>query len=191
MFCLEEVYIMDILNLYFSSTGNTEKVALKIEDTVKELGHNVETVKVTGEDMDVDVLKFDFIFVGSGVYRQLPGKPMIELHRRLLRKYSEEGEVKPASPRRPSANVVVYCTYGGVHTGINEAIPAVKLMGQFYDHLGYTIVEEWYVIGEYKTNKLDARSISGRLGDIRGRPNTEDLKDIAEKVKGILKAYSF
>ena len=182
---------MNVLNMYFSSTGNTEKVALKIEDTVRELGHNVETVKVASGNMDVDVLKFDFVFVGSGVYGQLPGKPMIELHRRLLQKYNDEGEVKPASPRRPSANVVVYCTYGGVHTGINEAIPAVKFMGQLYDHLGYTIVEEWYVVGEYKTDGLRDRSIGGRLGDIRGRPNTEDLKDVAEKVKGILKAFSF
>jgi len=181
---------MNVLNLYFSSTGNTEKVALKVRDTVKELGHNVETVKITDGNIDVDVLKFDFVFVGSGVYGQLPGKPMIELHRKLLQKYNKEGEIKLASPRRHSANVVVYCTYGGVHTGINEAIPAVKFMGQLYDHLGYTIVEEWYVVGEYKPDRLRNNSIGGRLGDIRGRPNKEDLKDVAEKVKGILKASS-
>jgi len=181
---------MNVLNLYFTSTGNTEKVALQIQDTVRELGHSVETVKVTSGNIDADILKYDFVFVGSGVYGQLPGKPMIELHRRLLQKYNEEGEVKPASPRRPSANVVVYCTYGGMHTGINEAIPAVKFMGQLYDHLGYTIVGEWYVVGEYKTDRLRDRSIRGRLGDIRGRPNTEDLKEVAEKVKGILKASS-
>lgn len=181
--------IMNVLNLYFSSTGNTEKVAFKIQDTVRKLGHNVETVKVTSGD--VDVLKFDFVFVGSGVYWQLPGKPMIEFHRRVLQKYNEEGEVKQASPRRPSANVVVYCTYGGAHTGINEAIPAVKFMGQLYDHLGYNIIGEWYVVGEYKTDILRDHSIGGRLGDIRGRPSEEDLNDVAEKVKGILKAFSF
>jgi len=182
---------MNVLNLYFSSTGNTEKVAFKIKNTVRELGHNVQTIKVTSGEMDVDILKFDFIFVGSGVYGQLPGKPMIELHRRLLQKYNEGGEVRPASPRRPSANIVVYCTYGGMHTGINEAIPAVKFMGQLYDHLGYNIVGEWYVVGEYKTDRFCDRSICGRLGDIRGRPNMEDLKEVAEKVKGILKVSSF
>ncbi|MGD8565824.1 MAG: flavodoxin domain-containing protein [Candidatus Bathyarchaeota archaeon] len=180
---------MKVLNLYFSSTGNTEKVAKKIHETVRTLGHDIETVKVTSDDMDIDVLKFDFVFVGSGVYGQLPGKSMIELHRKLLRKYVEKGEIKSASPRRTSANVVVYCTYGGVHTGVNEAIPAVKFMGQLYDHLGFNIVGEWYVIGEYKTNEHD-RSISGRLGDIRGRPTVEDLKEVAEKVKGMLKAFS-
>ena len=182
---------MNVLNLYFSSTGNTEKVAFTIRDTVRELGHKAETVKVTRGEMDVDILKFHFIFIGSGVYGQLPGKPMIELHKRVLQKYSEEGEVKQASPRRPSANVVVYCTYGGAHTGINEAIPAVKFMGQLYDHLGYTIVGEWYVVGEYKTDTLRDHSIGGRLGDIRGRPSEEDLNDVSEKVKGIFKASSF
>ena len=143
--------MVNVLNLYFSATGNTEKVALKIEDTVRKLGHNVTTVKVTESTDEVNILEYDFVFVGSGVYGQLPGKTMIELHRKLLGKYVKAGEVKPASPRRSSANVVVYCTYGGVHTGLNEAVPAVKFMGQLYDHLGYTIVGEWYIVGEYKT----------------------------------------
>ena len=140
-------------------------------------------------DLNINVLEFDFVFIGSGVYGQLPGKPMIELHRKLLQQYNKDGEIKPASPRRPSANVVVYCTYGGVHTGINEAIPAVKFMGQLYDHLGYIIVGEWYIVGEYKTAGFRDRSISGRLGDIRGRPNEQDLKEVAEKVKGVFKAH--
>ena len=181
---------MNILNLYFSFAGNTEKVALKIQETIRELGHNVETIEITRGDIEVDILKYDFVFFGSGVYEQLPGIPLMDLHRKLLRKYVGEGEVKPASPRRPSANVVVYCTYGGVHTGINEAVPAVKYMGQLFDHLGYTIVGEWYIVGEYKTEGFRDRSIGGRLGDIRGRPNETDLRDVTEKVKGILKAVS-
>ena len=180
---------MKILNLYFSLTGNTEKVAFQIQNIASKLGHNIETVKINEGDMDVDLLNFNFVFAGSGVYGQLPGKPMIELHSNLLQKYNKSGDIEPSSPRRSSAKVVIYCTYGGVHTGINEAIPSVKFMGQLYDHLGYTILGEWYIIGEYK-NELSNHSIDGRLGDIRGRPNAQDLKEIAEKVKGILKASS-
>lgn len=179
---------MNVLNLFFSSTGNTEKVALKIEQTIQELGHKVETVKADRDDVDVDVLEYDFVFVGSGVYGQMPGESLIKLQRNLARKYGRMGEIKPNSPKRPSKNIVVYCTYGGVHTGINEALPTIKYLGQLYDHLGYTIVGEWYIVGEYGTDRLRDRSINGRLGDIRGRPNQEDLKDVAEKVKGILKA---
>lgn len=176
---------MKVLNLYFSSTGNTEKVAKKIDETTRELGYPVDTVKIVSKDMSFDILDYDFIFVGSGVYGQLPGKSLTDLNRALLQDYVKRGEIKPASPRRTNANVIVYCTYGGVHTGINEAIPAVKYMGQLFDHLGYTIIGEWYVVGEYKTKKLKSHSVGGRLGDIRGRPNQADLEEVAEKVKGI------
>ncbi len=178
---------MNVLNLYFSSTGNTEKVAKRIEKSVQELGHKVETVKITSKDIKVDILQYEFVFVGSGVYGQLPGKELMELYRELLQRYVGIGEIKPCAPRRPSAKIVVYCTYGGVHTGNNEAIPAVKYMGQLFDHLGYEIVGEWYLVGEYKTENLLEHSVSGRLGDIRGRPNEEDLSEVTERVKGILK----
>ena len=177
---------MKVLNLYFSATGNTEKVAMKIGEAAKELGNEVDTLKVTSKDIEVDILNYNFVFVGSGVYAQLPGNPLIALFKELMQKYRKAGEVKPASPRRPSACAVVYCTYGGAHTGINEAIPAVKYMGQLFDHLGYTIMAEWYIVGEYKTERLRGYSVGGRLGDIRGRPNEEDLRDVAARVTGIL-----
>jgi hypothetical protein len=178
---------MKVLNLYYSSTKNTEKVARLIHDVIKELGYVIDTIKVDSPQVNIDVLQYSMIFVGSGVYGQLPGQPLIDLHRRLLQRYNEAGEVKPASPRRASAYTVIYCTYGGVHTGINEAIPAVKFMGQLYDHLGYTIVSEWYVVGEYLTENLRNRSVDGRLGDIRGRPNQQDLREVKEKVLGLFK----
>jgi hypothetical protein len=177
---------MKVLNLYFSATGNTEKVAMRISEAVQELGREVDTLKVTGRDIEIDILNYEFVFAGSGVYAQLPGTPLIELFKGLMQKYRKAGEIQPASPRRPSAYVVVYCTYGGAHTGINEAIPAVKYMGQLFDHLGYTIMAEWYIVGEYKTERLRGYSIAGRLGDIRGRPNEEDLRDVAARVKGML-----
>ncbi len=38
---------MKVLNLYFSATGNTKKVAMKISETLQELGREVDTLKVT------------------------------------------------------------------------------------------------------------------------------------------------
>lgn len=178
---------MNVLNLFYSATGNTEKVARRIESTVEALGHTVETIKVVANETAVDVLKHDFIFAGSGVYSQLPGKPLMDLFVTLLRGYVKQGEIKPASLRRPGAKAVIYCTYGGVHTGRNEAIPAVKYMGQLFDHLGYEIIGEWYVVGEYKTDELRSHSVNGRLGNIQGRPREEDLQEVAEMVKGVLK----
>ncbi len=120
---------MNVLNLYFSSTGNTEKVALTIEKAIRDLGERVDTLKMTRKDMEMDILNYDFIFAGSGVYGQLPGEAVMGLFRSLIQKYAQKGEIVPCSPRRPTAKAVIYCTYGGTHTGINEAIPAVKYMG--------------------------------------------------------------
>ena len=46
-------------------------------------------------------------------------------------------------------------------------------------------MREWYTVGEFKGN--EKASIHGKLGDIRGRPNEEDLLDIENKVREILR----
>ncbi len=178
---------MKILNLYFSSTGNTEKVAQRIATTLESSGHQIDTVKISGA-AELDLLSYDFIFCGSGVYQWLPGKEMQEFIKARLANYAAAGEIKLASPRRPGKKAVVYCTYGGAHTGINEAIPAVKYMGQLFDHLGFEVVCEWYFIGEYPAHgRMKDFSTGGRLGNTQGRPHETDLQDVAERVKGVLK----
>jgi Flavodoxin domain len=178
---------MKILNLYFSSTGNTAKVADRIAATVAQSGHQIDTVNITGEQ-DLDLLGYDFIFMGSGVYQWLPGKGLQEFIKASLASYAAAGEVKLASPRRPGKKAVVYCTYGGAHTGVNEAIPAVKFMGQLYDHLGFEVVAEWYFIGEYPAQgRMKDFSALGRLGNIKGRPNEADMEDVAQRVEGVLR----
>jgi hypothetical protein len=177
---------MKVLNLYFSSTGNTEKVAQKITATVKNLGHQIDMQKITG-DTEIDVLSYDFIFVGSGVYQWLPGKGLQEFIQKKLAHYNSAGEIKYAAPRRAHKKGVVYCTYGGAHTGINEAVPAVKFMGQLFDHLGFEVVAEWFFVGAYpESDRFKDYSIKGRLGDITGRPNEADLADVAGRVTGVL-----
>ncbi len=178
---------MKILNLYYSSTGNTEKVAARIAETAANLGHEVDTVKLAGV-ADVDLLPYDLVFLGSGVYQWLPGKPVQEFVAGRLSHYSEAGEIKLAAPRRPGKRGVVYCTYGGAHTGVNEAIPAVKYMGQLLDHLGIEVVAEWYFIGAYPgKGRMQEFSLGGRLGNIQGRPNDADLLEVAQRVTGILR----
>jgi flavodoxin len=177
--------LMKVLNLYYSATGNTEKVATQIENAVLKAGHDVDTIRDL-KAVDLDLFAYDFVFAGSGVYAWLPGKPMLELLEKLREKYAQAKEIKPASPRRPGKKALVYCTYGGGHTGVNEALPAVKYMGQLFDHLGYEIMSEWYIVGEFH-GKLQHLSTCGRLGNIQGRPSEADLKEVFEKVVGILR----
>ena len=176
---------MKVLNLYFSSTGNTKKVADRITTTAAAYGHQVDTVRATG-NTDVDLLEYDLIFVGSGVYEWLPGKPLRSLFSRLRQQYVAQREIKPSSPLRPEKIGVVYCTYGGGHTGVNEAIPTGKYLGQLLEHLGIPVMAEWYLVGEYH-GKWRQFSTMGRLGDISGRPHDDDLRQVGEMVKGVLK----
>jgi hypothetical protein len=176
---------MRILNLYHSQTGNTQKIALRIAETAQRLGHSVDTLQAAKE-LEADVLGYDFFFVGSGVYQWLPGKPMLDFLRATRQRYSQAGAIRPCSPRLAGRRAVIYCTYGGVHTGINEAVPAVKFCGQLFDHLGITVLDEWYFIGDFKSDEFRRHNTGGRFGDITGRPDEHDLKEVSERVQAIL-----
>lgn len=177
---------MNILNLYYSSTGNTTRVAKTIEATIVQQKHSVETIRIKpGMNPDIDILAYDLVFAGSGVYEWLPGKPVMSLFSKLAKQYRLSGYIEQPALRRRTKQAVVYCTYGGTHTGANEAIPTVKYMGQLFDHLGFELAGEWYIIGEFHGTYGDF-SKKGKLGNITGRPNDSDLQSIAETVKGSL-----
>jgi len=175
---------MKILNLYFSSTGNTVKVGETITSALEKLGHEVTSVRVK-KDTEVDVMAFERVFAGSGVYAWLPGKSMQNLLERLRDSYAAAGLIRPGAPRIDKG-AVIYCTYGGVHTGVNEAVPAVKFMGQLFDHLGFEILDEWYFVGEYRSAGMRKFTTEGRLGDVSGRPDQNDLHEVEQRVRGIM-----
>jgi len=177
---------MNILNLYYSQTGNTEKIAHRISSALKNSGHEITLIKAE-KNLNIDLLNFDFIFAGSGVYQWLPGKPMLDFLRNQRKENSEKGNISMCSPRLPNKKAVIYCTYAGIHTGINEAVPAVKFRGQLFDHLGFSIVDKWYFPGEFKDENMKKLNFGGRFGNISGRTSDQDLKKIEEKVKTIIK----
>jgi hypothetical protein len=80
---------------------------------------------------------------------------------------------------------MIFCTYSGPHTGLREATPAGQYAGQFFEHLGFDVLEEWYVVGEFHGS--EEASTVGRLGDIRGRPNDEDLEQVKQDVTRIVR----
>jgi hypothetical protein len=178
---------MNILNLYFSATGNTKKVADVIAETSVVEEHSIKTVRIRKQmDSEINILDYDVVFAGSGVYEWLPGKPVISLFNKFAKTYREQGLIQQPAQRRGNRKAIIYCTYGGTHTGVNEAVPAVKYMGQLFDHLGFEIIGEWYIIGEFHGGFIDF-SKNGKLGDITGRPDENDLRQISEQVKGILR----
>jgi len=45
-------------------------------------------------------------------------------------------------PNVPGKNTLIFSTYSGPHTGLNEATPVGKYVGQFFEHLGFTVFDE-------------------------------------------------
>ena len=166
---------MNAVIIYWSKSGNTEKVARAMEEGFKEGGANV-TLKRVEDVEDVDFYAFDLVCIGFPSYQWCVPKPMDEFINRKFNAYRSQKRVKEGAPKLPGKNALIFCTYSGPHTGIREAIPPVLYTGQFFEHLGFTVVGEWYVVGEFH-GSLEA-STKGRLGDIRGRPNQEDLHKV-------------
>jgi hypothetical protein len=54
-------------------------------------------------------------------------------------------------------------------------------MGQFFEHIGFTVLDEWYILSEFIGS--EERSTKGRMGDIRGKPTEKDLQKIRMDAK--------
>lgn len=166
--------------LYWSHTGNTEKVADSIAAGLETGGFDVGVVRVEGA-ADTDFFDYDLVCLGFPSYNWHPPKPVDEFLRRKFNRYRTEGRVRPSAPVVPGRNALIFCTYSGPHTGIREAIPAGKYAGQFFEHLGFTVVDEWYVLAEFHGS--EEMSTVGRMGNIKGLPSEEDLERIEDRAR--------
>ena len=166
---------MKALILYWSAGGNTEKTAQAIREGLESKGLSITFQKVD-QDLEMDFFDYDLICLGFPSYQWHPPEPVDAFLKKNFRRYRDQGRVKTGAPPIPGKQALIFCTYSGPHTGLNEALPAGKYAGQFFEHLGFPVCDEWYVVGEFHGS--EEKSTQGRLGDIRGRPNREDLEKI-------------
>jgi flavodoxin len=170
------------LMVYWSNTGNTEKVALAIKEGLEAANVKV-TVKKPEEAADADYFDYDLICVGSPSIQWHPAKPLDDFLKTKLAKYRQQGKIKPSAPKIYGKYALIFCTYSGPHTGLDEATPAGKYMRQFFEHLGFTVLDEWYILSEFHGNLEN--STKGRMGDIRGKPTANDLLKIKKDAESI------
>ena len=178
---------MKSLILYDSLGGNTEKVAQQISDALKESGHEVVLTKLKA-GIDLDFFDYDLVFTGSPVIDWLPTKQMMEFIKKTLKSYAGQGKVVPSSPLLPGKYAVCFCTYGGPHIGKNEAVPMTMWLRSFFEHIGFAVLDRWHIVGQF--NKETEMNTKGRLGNILGRPNEQDLRVVSDRTKGIIRALS-
>ena len=142
-------------------------------------------LKKPQEATENDFYSYDLVCVGSPSIEWQPAKPIADLLKSKLNLYRSQGKIKPCAPKVTGKNALVFCTYSGPHTGIDEAYPAGKTMRQYFEHFGFNVVGEWYIIGEF--HGREDMSTLGRLGNIRGKPTVDELEKIKKEVQQIAK----
>ena len=179
---------MKALILYWSATGNTEKVATTIRSSLSKAGIDGKMVKIA-DGVDIDLYDYDLVFLGSPSYQFLPPEPVLNYAKDTMKRCHESGTIKLCAPTVPGKYAVTFCTFSGPHTGVNEAIPVGKYLGQFFEHLGFAVKGEWYTVGEF--HGREELSTAGRLGNIKGRPDENDLAEIEKNVQELLKSFNW
>jgi len=171
--------------VYYSATGNTGKVANAIHEAL--LAKDVESTLLKVQDAAAEELyDYDLVFLGSPSIEFLPPAPMMRCIKNKLNLHRARGDIKLCAPRVPNKTAVVFCTYSGPHTGLDEATTADKYMAQLREHIGFYMAGEWYVVGECH-NGRDLNTL-GRLGDIRGRPNEQDLAKVRDDTSMLVRS---
>jgi hypothetical protein len=178
---------MNTVVIYDSLGDNTEKVAKAIYDTVLDVMPSSRLVKVEKET-EIDLLSCDLTFIGSPVMDWLPSKSMTAFVQRTMKAANDRGLVKPAAPIIPGKFAICFGTYGGPHIGVGEARPMTLWLRSALEHLGIIVLDEWHIPGAFRNR--DDLNHNGRLGNIEGRPDSHDLLDVQNRVRGILAALA-
>ncbi len=173
---------MKALILYDSFGGNTEKVANSIYNALNVDLKHLDIVKVNN-NLTIDFYDYELVFIGSPVIDWLPTKTMIDFLKTKLSDYNTKGLIKPSAPIIPGKFGVCFGTYAGPHIGKREALPMTMWLRSFLEHIGYIVLDEWHVTGTFKNR--DDLNLNGRLGDIRNRPDENDLSIVTNRTMGI------
>jgi hypothetical protein len=161
--------------LYWSQSGNTERVASSIQRGLDEGGFETLLKKLEEADR-IDFFDYDLVCFGVPSYNWHPPKPADDYLKAKFSHYRKEGRIFLNAPGIQGKNALIFCTYSGPHTGIREAVPVGKYIGQFFEHLGFAVVDEWYVLGEFHGS--EENSTLGRMGNIKGLPSEQDLQRV-------------
>ena len=192
---------MKTLVLYDTIGGNTENVAIKINDVVSKHSFNSRLVKLD-EKVEIEFYDYDLIFIGSPDVEWLPTQKMMQfLHKEKLFEHRMRGDVLPSAPVRPGRFAVCFATFCGAHNGVGEVLSVTQWLASFCEHIGYTVLDKIHIPGEMRdfgqakgwinAERLKELNTFGRLGNIIGRPNEQDLFELEERINGLLTYLNF
>ena len=168
------------LIIYESLSGNTKKVAEAIHKGLLNAGMDslLKPVKAAAEE---DFFAYDLVCFGAPSYSWHVPKSSEAYLKAKFQEYRNKGCVLPCAPLIEGKNALVFCTYSGPHTGIREAIPTGLYIGQFFEHFGFAVADEWYVLSEFIGSEKN--STQGRMGNIKGLPSEDDLQRLTGRAQ--------
>lgn len=168
------------LIIYASKTNNTKKLATTIQDSFERHGWQCDSFNVE-ENIEIELPPFnfedyDFICAGSAVFWALPTENIVN----VMRHYSRGIAYKKIVPG-PKCGIV-FCTYSGAHLGPKEAETALKLLELEIEHLHFKCIGSFACPGKY----LNHPTPDWYHGDIRTRPDADDLKRVTEFIEKMI-----
>ncbi|MEJ2249138.1 MAG: flavodoxin family protein [Candidatus Lokiarchaeota archaeon] len=162
---------MKILILFYSHTGNTEKVAQTIKESlIDEYANiNVETKKIEKLE-NLDLSKYDLVFFGSGIYASRVSSDLVNLLEKVT-----------YFPK----NSAYFCTHASLDlyqkpfTKINEILEEndSNVLGLFEcvgENLGISQERQLKMLDRLSVKEKEKALETKKL--IKGRPNQDDLQ---------------
>jgi len=145
------------LIIYQSNTGNTEKVALRFKKVFDKRGWDTTMFKVTKKtsvhNCPINFNNYDFLCVGSGVYKQLPPEQIVDILYYVSHPVVESGD-KPRDSGFAHERIVpgpklgvVFATYAGEDLGPKEAEPSLALLELEMEHLKFKSIGRFACLG--------------------------------------------
>lgn len=147
---------MKVLIIYSSvHRGNTEKIA-------KTMAESIDADILSYEDVDkYNILDYDLVGFGSGIYYGKPGKDFVEFIDSL--------------PTVKNKRAFVFTTSGKGDSSYSEKLAAKVSENGFKN------------VGEFSCKSFDAWGPLKLIGGInKGRPNSDDLKSAQDFVKKLI-----
>jgi flavorubredoxin len=154
----EQELIKTALIVYWSKTGNTQKVANVIKQGLEEAKVQV-TIKKQEEAENVAYFDYDLVCMGSPSYSWHPPEPMASFLNSKFAAYRTEDKIKPGAPKVPGENALIFVSYSGSHTGIDEATLAGKYMRHFFERLGFTVLMNGISLASFTALLRTARKV--------------------------------
>ena len=144
------------LIIYFSRTGNTQKVASEI---AKVLSKKFEVIIKTPERvLTKDLSESKLLIIGTPVHKAAPAKPIKQFLEKL--------------PRLENKKAIIYCTYT-----LHGDKRTLGIMRKFLEEKGVKVIGKFSVIGAFRIGIITLK---------KGRPSEEDLRRVRDYVRQII-----